>query len=97
VQVVVPAKNWKINRNGTNLSFADKTGLQLGGVTRVALHSRNGARYTLALTAKHLDLDRSRERELVLSLAIAEELYVSASGCETNRRASRVVCRQKKR
>lgn len=97
MQVLVPAENWKINRNGTNLTFADKTGLLLGGVTKVALHSRDGARYTLALNAKHLDLDRSRERELVLSIAVADELYVSASGCETNRRNNRVVCRQKKR
>jgi len=96
-QVMVPPKNWKINRYGTNLSFADKTGLELGGVTRVALHSRDGARYTVALNAKHLDLDRSRERELVLSIAVADKLYVSASGCETNRRSTRVVCRQKKR
>jgi hypothetical protein len=97
MQVVVPARNWKINRNATSLSFADKTGLLLGGVTSVALHSRDGARYTFGLTAKHLDLDRTRERELVLSVAVAEERYVSASGCETNRRATRVTCRQKKR
>ena len=97
MQVVVPAQNWKINRGGTNLSFADKTGLLLGGVTKVALHSRDGARYTVALTAAHLDLARSRERELVLSIAVADERYVSASGCETNRSATRVVCRQKKR
>ena len=97
MQVVIPAQNWKINRSGTNLSYADKTGLALGGVTRVALHSRDGVRYTLALNAKHLDLDRSRERELVLSVGVTDELYVSASGCETNRRGDRVVCRQKKR
>jgi hypothetical protein len=97
MQVVVPAQNWKINRSGTNLSFADKAGLLLGGVTSVALHSRDGARYTLALTAKHLDLDRSRVPELVLSIAVADQRYVSASGCQTNRRANRVVCRQKKR
>lgn len=97
VQVAVPAANWKINRSGTNLTFTDKTGLVLGGVTKVALHSRNGAHYTLTLNAKHLNLDRSRERELVLSIAVANELYVSASGCETNKRATRVVCRQKKR
>ncbi len=97
MQVVVPARNWKINRSGTNLTFVDKTGLTLGGVTKVMLHSRDGARYTLALSAAHLDLDRSRERELVLSIAVAGERYVSASGCETNRRANRVVCKQKKR
>ncbi len=97
MQVVVPAKNWKINRNGTNLTFTDKTGLLLGGVTKVALHSRDGARYTVALSAAHLGLDGSRERELVLSIAVADERYVSASGCETNRAATRVVCRQKKR
>ena len=97
MQVVVPAKNWKINRSGTSLGFADKTGRLLGGVTKVALHSRDGARYTLALNAAHLDLDRSREPELVLSIAVADERYVSASGCQTNRRADRVVCRQKTR
>jgi hypothetical protein len=97
LQVVVPATDWKINRSGTNLSYADKTGLALGGVTRVALHSRDGVRYTLALNAKHLDLDRSRERELVLAVAVTEERYVSASGCVTNRRGDRVVCRQKTR
>jgi hypothetical protein len=97
MQVVVPAKNWKINRSGTNLAFVDKTGLLLGGVTKVALHSRDGARYTLALTAAHLDLDRSREPELVLSIAVADERYVSANGCAINRRANRVVCKQKKR
>lgn len=97
MQVVVPAQNWKINRNGTSLGFADKTGQLLGGVTKVALHSRDGARYTLALNAAHLDLDRSREPELVLSIAVADERYVSASGCTTNRRANRVVCRQKTR
>lgn len=96
MQVVVPAPNWKINRNGTNLSFVDKTGTLLGGVTRVALHSRDGARYTLAFAAKHLDLERSREPELVLTIAVADERYVSASGCSTNRRANRVSCRQKK-
>jgi len=97
MQVVVPAKNWKINRNGTSLSFADKSGLMLGGVTGVSLHSRDGARYTVGLTARHLDLERTREPELVLSIAVAEERYVSASGCATNRRGTRVVCRQKKR
>jgi hypothetical protein len=96
-QVTVPAQSWKINRYGTNLSYADKTGLALGGVTRVALHSRDGARYTVGLNAKNLDLDRSREPELVLSIAVADERYVSASGCQTNRRATRVVCRQKRR
>src|SRR5204862_5255107 len=96
MQVVIPAQNWKINRSGTSLSFADKTGLQLGGVTKVALHSRDGARYALALAATHLDLDRTRERELVLSIAVADGRYVSASGCATNRRATRVVCRQKR-
>ncbi len=97
MQVTVPAQHWKINRYGTNLSFADKTGLTLGGVTRVVLHSRDGARYTVGLNAKHLDLDRSRERELVLSIAVADARYVSASGCQTNRKATRVVCRQKRR
>jgi hypothetical protein len=96
MQVVVPAQHWKINRNGTNLSFVDKTGTLLGGVTRVALHSRDGARYTLALAAKHLDLERSRQPELVLTIAVADQRYVSASGCSTNRRANRVSCRQKK-
>jgi hypothetical protein len=97
MQVVVPAQNWKINRNGTNLSFTDKTGLLLGGVTKVVLHSRDGVHYTVALTAAHLDLDRSRERELVLSIAVDAERYVSASGCDTNRSATRVVCHQKTR
>ncbi|MEO6028406.1 MAG: matrixin family metalloprotease [Candidatus Binatia bacterium] len=97
MQLVIPAKNWKINRNGTNLSYADRAGAALGGVTRVGLHSRNGVSYTLSLNAKHLDLDRSRERELVLSIAVVDELYVSANGCETNKRGDRVVCRQKKR
>jgi hypothetical protein len=97
VQVVVPAQHWKINRTGTSLSFADRNGLALGGVTRVALNSRDGARYTFALAAKHLDLERSREPELVLSIAVADERYVSANGCQTNRRANRVVCRLKKR
>jgi hypothetical protein len=97
VQVTVPASNWKINRFGTNLSYADKSGLALGGVTRVALQSRDGAHYTVSLSAKNLDLDRSREPELVLSIAVAGERYVSASGCQTNRRATRVVCRQKRR
>ncbi len=98
MQVVVPGSNWKINRKGTGLSFADKTGLKLGGVTKVTLAARNGgAEYTLALTAKHLDLDRSRERELVLSIGVADEVYVSANGCQTNRRANRVYCRQKTR
>jgi hypothetical protein len=97
IQVTVPAQNWTINRWGTNLSFADKTGLLLGGVTRVSLHSRDGARYTVALSAKHLDLAGSRERELVLTIQVAEGRYVSASGCSTNRRATRVVCRQKRR
>ncbi|MCC6766923.1 MAG: thrombospondin type 3 repeat-containing protein [Deltaproteobacteria bacterium] len=97
MQVVVPARDWKMNRNGTSLSFADKTGQLLGGVKKVTLHSRDGARYTLALTAAHLDLERSRAPELVLSVAVASERYVSASGCQTNRRANRVVCRQKTR
>jgi hypothetical protein len=95
--VEVPAKNWKINRNGTSLSFADKSGLMLGGVTGVSLHSRDGARYTVGLTARHLDLQRTREPELVLSIAVADERYVSASGCSTNRRGTRVTCKQKKR
>jgi hypothetical protein len=97
MQVVVPAKNWKINRNGTSLSFADKSGLMLGGVTGVSLHSRDGARYMVGLNARHLDLQRTREPELVLSIAVADERYVSASGCQTNRRGTRVVCKQKKR
>jgi hypothetical protein len=97
MQVLVPATHWKINRKGTSLSFTDKTGEMLGGVTKVSLYSRDGARYALTLNASHLDLARSRERELVLSIAVADERYVSASGCQTNRRANRVVCRQKKR
>jgi hypothetical protein len=96
MQAVVPAQHWKINRNGTNLSFTDKTGTLLGGVTKVTLHSRDGARYTLAFAARHLDLERSREPELVLTIAVADGRYVSASGCSTNRRANRVSCRQKK-
>ena len=96
MQATVPAQNWKINRTGTNLTFVDKTGTLLGGVTRVTLHSREGARYTLAFAAKHLDLERSRAPELVLSVAVAGGRYVSASGCSTNRRANRVSCRQKK-
>ena len=97
MQVVVPARNWKINRSGTSLGFTDKTGQQLGGVTKVSLHSRDGARYTVALNAVHLDLDRSRAPELVLSIDVADERYVSANGCQTNRRANRVTCRQKTR
>ncbi len=97
MQVVVPANRWKINRSGTSLTFADRTGLLLGGVTKVALHSRDGAQYTLAVGAAHLDLERSREHELVLAIAVSDERYVSASGCEMNRSATRVVCRQKKR
>jgi len=96
MHAVVPAQHWKINRNATNLSFVDKSGTLLGGVTRVTLHSRNGMRHTLTFAAKHLDLERSREPELVLSLAVADQRYVSASGCSTNRRANRVTCRQKK-
>ncbi|MCC6848001.1 MAG: thrombospondin type 3 repeat-containing protein [Deltaproteobacteria bacterium] len=97
MQVIVPARHWKINRKGTSLSFADKTGELLGGVKKITLHSRDGARFTLALTAVHLDLERSRAPELVLSVAVADERYVSASGCQTNRRENRVVCRQKTR
>ena len=55
MQLVIPAQHWKINRNGTNLSYADRAGAALGGVTRVGLHSRNGVSYTLSLNAKHLD------------------------------------------
>ena len=81
----MPAQNWKINRSGTSLSFADKTGALLGGVTRVTLHSRDGVRYTSHSPPSISTLDRNREPELVLSIAVADELYVSASGCETNR------------
>ncbi|OQY69253.1 MAG: hypothetical protein B6D46_00660 [Polyangiaceae bacterium UTPRO1] len=97
MQVVIPARSWKINRNGTNLSFTDKTGRQLDGVKKISLHSRDGARYALTLTATHLDLERGRAPELALSITVASERYVSASGCQTNRRANRVVCRQKTR
>jgi len=96
-QVAVPSSNWNINRSGTSLSYVDKSGAPLGGVTRVALHSRDGRRYTVALTAKNLDLSGTRAPELVLSLAIADELYVSASGCAVNRSATHVTCRQKTR
>src|SRR5262249_1683249 len=51
MQVGVPAAQWKINRRATGLSFTDKTGVLLGGVTKVALHSRDGARYTVSITA----------------------------------------------
>lgn len=96
-KVSVPAGNFAINRGGTNLSFADKTGAQLSGVTRVGLHSREGSTYRFALSAKNLDLERSRERELVLSLGVGDERYISASRCSTNRSATRVICHPKNR
>jgi len=97
LQVVVPAGNWKSNRRGTRLVFKDRTGELLGGVTRVTLISRDGVNFRLSVSAKNLDLSDSIGPELTMTLEIADEAYVSASGCETNRRATRMRCEQKTR
>lgn len=97
LSATVPAGNWKINGRGTRLVFKDRSGEVLGGVTRVTLRSRNGVEFKFSAAAKNLDLSDSLGPELTMTLEIADEAYVSASGCETNRRATRMRCAQKRR
>ena len=96
VQVAVPAGYWTSNLSGTKLVFRDSTGTLLGGLTRVVLRSRNGIDYAFAATAKNLDLAAGGAPDLAVALESDGQTYVGASPCKTNRRATRVICRQER-
>ncbi len=92
VELAIPGDAWKVNRRRTALAFRDRTGLLLGGLTRVKLRSRDGVRYHFTATAKNLDLEGSAAPELMITLDMGGRDYVSASGCESNRAATRISC-----
>jgi len=95
LDVTIPAGNWKANRRGTRLMFKDRSGQQFGGLTRVTLNSKRGPTFQFSAAAKNLDLSGSVGPELTMTLEIADDAYVSAQGCETNRRATRMRCSQR--
>jgi hypothetical protein len=96
LSVTIPAGNWTPNRPGTHLVFKDATGTLLSGLTRVSLRSRDGVHYKLSVAARHLDLAGAHAPELVIGVDAAGESYLSASGCTSNPRGTRVSCKQKK-
>jgi Matrixin len=96
LNVTVPGDLWRSNRRGTQLVFKDRSGTVLGGVTRITLRSRDGTNYRLTLAAKSLDLSDSIGPELTVMLDIANDVFVSASDCETNRANTRMRCERQR-
>jgi hypothetical protein len=94
--VTIPAGSWTSNRSGTQLSFRDKTGSLLGGLTRTTVRSRDGVHYALSASAVHCDLQGGDAPGLTITIDVAGSSYVSASDCRANRRGTRVYCRQRR-
>jgi hypothetical protein len=82
------------SRNGKSLVFRDLDGTLAGGITRIALHSRDGIHYDVTLSAKNLDLTGSDRATLQVSLALDLGDVVGLGSCTTNRHRTRVSCRQ---
>ena len=93
-QTSVPSANWTANRRGTQLSFRDFAGELLGGLTRVTLRSHDGVRYDVTVTGKHLALAGSDLPALRVGVGVDPATYVGLGDCTTNRRRTRVSCRQ---
>jgi hypothetical protein len=94
LQVTVPSGSFVTSRNGKSLVFRDLDGALAGGITRVALRSRDGIRYDITLSAKSLDLTGTDRATLQVSLALDVGDVVGLGSCTTNRHRTRVNCHQ---
>jgi hypothetical protein len=94
LQLTVPSGSWVPNRRGTSLVFRDLGGVLAGGITRVALRSRDGVHYDVTVKAKNLNLAGSDLPMLRVGLDLDVGNAVGLGRCTTNRRGTRVTCQQ---